>query len=331
MRKVIIDTDPGIDDAIALMTIFKQKDVEVLGLCSVAGNKGIELTTSNASKIANYCQYPGKVYRGLYADIESVLKNEPPRIDKSSVVHGKDGLGDVDFPIDESNIADQSAVDFILETVKNNPHEVDLICLGPLSNIAMCIEKDLETMEKVKSIYTMGGGVHRGNVTPVAEFNYWFDPAAVNITFNKLGPYVPIYMIGLDVTHQVLFDMNEVAFFQFEGGEVGKLIAHMTKPYVETYWQNNKVLGIIIHDLTTVLAYLYPEILPPVKKANVQCVADENIAKGQCIVDFSGRWTKEKNVFVPMEIDVETCKKIFIELLFGKDVLQRYVDHVLTK
>src|SRR5699024_11718349 len=104
----------------------------------------------------------------------------------------------------------QHAVDFILEQVKARPGEIDLITLGPLTNIALAVEKDLATMKQVRSIMSMGGAAFDGNTNPVAEFNYWFDPVSVDIVYQALGESVPITMVGLDVTRPSLLDMNDL-------------------------------------------------------------------------------------------------------------------------
>jgi inosine-uridine nucleoside N-ribohydrolase len=186
-------------------------------------------------------------------------------------------------------------------------------------------------MKKVKSIFSMGGGVFKGNITPVAEFNYWFDAQAVDMVYDKLGKYVPIHMIGLDLTHQVVVDQNDLEFMNLEGGERGKLIYEMTKDYVKSYWEFNKIMGIVIHDLTTIIGYIHPELFTKVYHANLRCVTDENIAKGQCIIDLLDNWGLEKNVFVPMAIDHNQYKEKMMGLLFDEKVREQYVKYVLKK
>ena len=329
MRKVIIDTDPGIDDALAIMAAYKHADIEILGITSVAGNKGLDYTTTNAGKLSTYFGSEVKVYRGASNDYVSVKEGKPDREDHDGV-HGADGMGSVVLPVDESVFADQSAIDFILETVNKYPGEVDIIALGPVTNIALAIDKDIETMKKVKSIHSMGGGVHRGNVTPVAEFNYWFDPTAVEVMFSQLGPHLPIHMVGLDVTHQGVIDLNDLTFMKYVGGDLGKVINDMMQDYLEAYWENNRYIGAVIHDLMTVVGYLYPEIYTETYHTNLQCVTDSEIAFGQCIVDLAGKWGLEKNAHVPMSVDVPLYKEKVIEILFGKEVTEEYKKSVLN-
>ena|SRR5690554_958240 len=331
MRKIIIDTDPGIDDAIAIMAAFENPDIKIMGITSVAGNKGIENTTSNACKISTYYQSDVKVYKGAYSDYESVVHNRLGNEDLAGDTHGKDGLGSVELACDQRLLSEIHAVDFILDTVRNYPNEIDIITLGPLTNIALAIEKDFESMKLVKSIHSMGGGVFKGNITPVAEFNYWFDPVAVDIVYERLGKFVPITMVGLDATHQVVVDLNDLEFMNLVGGEKGKLIHEMTKDYVKSYWQYNKMIGIVIHDLMTMIGYMYPEIYSKVHHANLRCVTQDNIAKGQCIVDLLDNWGLEKNAYVPMTVNHDLYKEKMFSSLFGEKVKEQYTTLVLKK
>src|SRR5699024_4663094 len=246
-------------------------------------------------------------------------------------VHGATGLGSVELPVDDSVYRDQDAVDFILESVRKYPGEVDIIAIGPVTNLALCVDKDLETMKKVRSIHSMGGGVHRGNATPVAEFNYWFDPKAVDLLYTQLGTHVPIHMIGLDVTHQAIVDMNDLSFIILIGGDLGEVLYDIMQDYIAAYWKNNQYMGGVIHDLMTVIGYLYPEIYTETYYAHLRCVTDSELAYGQCIVDLQNKYGQEKNAFIPMKADVDLYKERFIELLFGEETAELYRKAVLHK
>lgn len=331
-RKIIIDTDPGIDDAYAIISAFKHPDVEILGLTTVAGNKGIDFTTRNAAGLSTYLGSQMPVYRGAVNDYVS-LKNGVTeiKVEEGGGVHGATGLGSVELPVDESVYREESAVDFILESVKKYPGEVDIIAIGPVTNLALCLDKDLDTMKQVRSIHSMGGGVARGNASPVAEFNYWFDPTAVDRLFTELGPHVPIYMIGLDVTHQAVVDINDLTFIKLVGGELGELLFDIMQDYVSAYWKNNHYLGGVIHDLMTVVGYLYPEIYTKTYHAHLRCVTDSEVAFGQTVVDLKGKYPGEKNAYVPMEVDVQLYKERFMEMLFDKETAKLYRETVLHK
>lgn len=321
-RKIIIDTDPGIDDAIAIIAAMKYPGFEILGITSVAGNKGIEFTTDNACKIVEYMNYDCKVYQGAYSNYVTVKAELPANHQDGGDVHGKDGLGGANLKAAPQRLSSMSAVEFIIESVKKYPGEVEIITIGPMTNIAFAIEHDREAMKKVKAIHSMGGGVFQGNMTPVAEFNYWFDPEAVEIVYS-IGEEVPITMVGLDATHQCKVDINDLTFMNLAGGDLGELIHRMTSDYVDAYWRQNKIIGIVIHDLVAVIGAIYPEIYTKVVFSNLR-VATEGLAKGQCIVDLVDSWKLPKNAYVVMGVDVHCFKQRFIELCFGQDILTLY-------
>lgn len=327
-RKVIIDTDPGIDDALAIMAALQHPELDVLGITSVAGNKGIQFTTDNAARLLTYFDSEVKVYQGATTDYLSLKAGATERADEAGFVHGKSGLGSVELPINPLVYGDTDAVSFILETVKAHPEEVDIIALGPVTNLALCIEEDLNTMKLVRSIHSMGGGVHRGNRSPVAEFNYWFDPTAVDLLYTQLGPHIPIWMIGLDVTHQGITDLNDLTFMKMEGGELGELIYEMMQFYVNTYWHQNGYMGAVVHDLMAVIGYIYPEMYQDVYHANLRCVSDSDLAKGQCIVDLHDQFKWKKNAYVPMSARISFYKEKIMAVLFGEEVAEDYKKRV---
>ncbi|XMB67181.1 nucleoside hydrolase [Mycoplasmatota bacterium zrk1] len=320
-RKIIFDTDPGIDDAYGIIAAMKQPDMDVLGICTVAGNKGIEFTTTNALKLVHLMDYDCMVYKGAG---ESMLKVS----EDAGATHGADGLGGVKLDYDESKLSDMHAVDYILETVKANPGEIEIIALGPVTNIALAINKDPETMKKVKVIWTMGGGVHRGNITPVAEFNYWYDAKAVEIMFS-IGTDVPIHMIGLDVTHSSVFTGNDLTFMKLEGGKLGEILFEMVGPYIESYWKHSRYTGCVIHDLLTVIYAIDQSVCPEegIYHSNLR-VSTKGITIGQTVVDLVNSWKLPINSIVPMKVDSRKYKEIFFEVLFGKEKVELYKKHV---
>ena len=323
MRKIIIDTDPGIDDAFAIVAAFLSEEAEVLGICSVGGNKGIEITTNNSLALVEWMNAAASVHKGAAMPLlESGGASHTP-----DEIHGANGLGGVCLPFDVRKLSGQSAVDFIIDMAQKYPQEIEIIALGPLTNLALAMEKDLSAMKKIKAIYSMGGGILCGNVTPVAEFNYWFDPESVERVL-ELTKDVPFYMLGLNVTNQVVFDQKDMFFLEKEGGEKGKLLAQMAYPYLELYWKERQMMGCVIHDLTTVLFALYPELCEQkdVYHCNVR-MATEGISRGQTVADLVDSWHLEKNAFVVMGIHANACKAKFMELLAPEkaDLYKKYV------
>lgn len=314
MRKIIIDTDPGIDDAYAMIAAMSCKDFEILGVCSVAGNKSIELTTTNSQKIVEFMKCKTKVHPGEVNPIDTYNRDHyAPADEADENVHGKDGLGDAGLLYSNESLSNVNAVDFIIEMANKYPGELELITLGPLTNVANAILRDRKAMEGIKSVYSMGGGVKRGNMTPVAEFNYWFDPKAVEILYS-IGTKVNIYMIGLDITHKCIFNFDDIFFFKEELGDKGKLLANMADVYCKTYWRRQHYKGCVIHDLLTVLYAIDNSICEETPKVNLR-VSLDGPSTGQTVVDLVDSWHLDKNAFVPMTVDARKAKELFIELL----------------
>lgn len=190
MRKFIIDTDTAADDAVALLLAANEPDIEILGVTTVCGNVPLDLATKNAITVLETTGKNIPVFKGA----EKPLKRE---LYTAEYVHGKDGLGDCGLVNPKSMPQNEFAVDFILNTVKNNPEETEIIALGPATNIALAIKKDPDTMKKVKRIFSMGtSGLGKGNVTEFAEFNVYVDAESYDI---MLKSQIPITIIGLDM------------------------------------------------------------------------------------------------------------------------------------
>ncbi len=316
-RKIIIDTDPGVDDAFALALASKYEGFEILGITASMGNKGLDITADNATKLAKYFGSNCKVYRGedKYITSDEMIVSEG--------VHGNDGIGgcSAGFEYDNEFASDKSAVDFILETIEKYPGEVELITLAPLTNIAKAIQTNFDVMKKLKAIYSMGGGVKKGNVTPFAEFNYYADPKAVEITYT-LGEFVDIYMFGLDVTHNTIFSANDLFFIKKIGGELGENLAKMADAYLDAYWSFNGYLGCVIHDLLVVAYAIDNSICPDIKKAYLTTEI-EGEKQGATLCDFSDE-AEVQNVNIPLSVDAFKYKKLFIETLFGSEACEKY-------
>ncbi|CEM61573.1 nucleoside hydrolase [Treponema phagedenis] len=323
-RKIIIDTDPGIDDAVAIIAAAMIPEFELLGICSVGGNKGIECTTDNALRLSAFIGKNTPVFKGAAASLQPISPDYVRKVPEG-LIHGSNGLGEYNPPIDSTLLQKTPAVDFILESAKKYPDELEIIALGPLTNLALCIEQDIETMKKIKAIYSMGGSVYRGNVTPVAEFNYWHDPLAVQTVCQKLGAFTDIFMIGLELTAACFMDMNYLSFITNQKTKEAEFISAILPTYIKYNWEIGKTLGVIIHDLITVLFAHTPELCKNIPHVNLQCVCDSEIARGQTIVDFDADLC-DKNAYVPLVIDAEALKENFIRILFREQGVSEYRD-----
>tara|TARA_B100000214_G_C23953636_1_gene621662 strand:+ start:870 stop:1781 length:912 start_codon:yes stop_codon:yes gene_type:complete len=191
LRKIIIDTDTATDDAIAIIMALKCQNFDVLAITTVAGNVDLELATTNALYTCELCDSKTPIFKGAAGPLNRKLET-------SKFFHGKDGMGDTGPYEPNYKSKKENAVDKIISLIKDNPHEIEIIAIGPLTNIAEVFKKDPDTFKLIKNLYVMGGiGEGRGNITEYAEFNFWVDPDAADIVLNS-GSEVKV--IAWDVT-----------------------------------------------------------------------------------------------------------------------------------
>ncbi len=289
----------------AITAAIKYEGFEILGITTVAGNKEIDIVTKNALRFMEYMNSDIPVYEGAREPLVKVFSD-------AGTVHGPTGFGHIELEDKGSKIQDQFAVDYIIETVKNND-DIEIIALGPLTNIALAIQKDPETMKRVKAIWSMGGGVYRGNITPVAEFNYWVDPEAVKIVFDY-GIYIDLHMVGIEPCRDSFINASELLFMKFAGGELGKTLYDMIDYYVERYYTFNGTIGAVIYDLLTVIYAIDPSVCETTF-CNVEVSLDGPTA-GMTVVDITNRHGKEKNAYIAMNTDAIKYKQLFFDIVF---------------
>ena len=206
MRKIIIDTDTATDDAIAIIMALRCKDLDVIAITTVAGNVDIDLATTNALYTCELCGYKIPVYKGASGPLKRKLET-------SKFFHGKDGLGDTGPYKPKGKIRKTYAVDKIIALLKEYPNELEIIAIGPLTNIAKVFKKDPKAFRLIKSLYVMGGiGEGKGNITEFAEFNFWVDPDAADIVLNS---GIDVKLIAWDTT-QLYGYLNEKNFDDLE-------------------------------------------------------------------------------------------------------------------
>lgn len=299
-RKLIIDCDPGIDDAFALAYALKQKDIEILGITTTAGNVPLDKTARNALIIGDLLGRRVPVYPG---EKDPMTERISPSDDNGC--HGEDGLGDIGLKPSERKPEEKKAADFILETLsREEARSVDIICLGPLTNIALAVKKDPDCVKKAGAVYSMGGSVLCGNATPVAEFNYWMDPIAADIVYNS---GIPIYMVGLNLCSTAPFPPDIREKMKSAGPEV-RLLEQMLGNYGESH-DKAETKDIVLYDLIAMIASLSTDIVKW-----LHCRVDISTAKvtrGECIADLVDAWKKEKNCFYAQEIDEQRLWELF--------------------
>ncbi|EOU1761898.1 nucleoside hydrolase [Clostridium perfringens] len=301
-RKVIIDCDPGIDDALAIILALKSKEIEVVGITTVSGNVESLQGAKNALKVLKLL---GRLDIPVYLGEDKPVKRE---LVTAQDTHGEDGLGETFLEEVSSEYIRENGVDFILNTLKNQEN-VSIIALGPLTNLCRAIEKDSETFHRVKEIVSMGGAYKSyGNCSPVAEFNYWVDPHGAREFLKKFnGEFT---MVGLDVTREIVLTPNLREMIHQFKDEIGDFIYDITRFYVDFHWEQERTLGCVINDPLAVEYFINRELCEGFK-AYVD-IACEDISMGQSVVDVADFYKKRKNVFV---LDKVNSKEFIISFL----------------
>jgi purine nucleosidase len=253
--KVIFDTDPGIDDAMALLYLSKLSEMELLGITTVVGNADIATTTRNALFLRERFGIAAPVVRGAGETLDGLRKDEPV------AVHGVNGLGDIDIPaVDGTGLLDGSASQFIIDTLRAHPGEVTIIAVGRMTNLALALRDEPEVARLARQVIIMGGAFgykgRSGNVTPLAEANIHGDPVAADEVFAAEWPVVAV---GLDVTHDIVLDTEYLATLAQEVGENGELLRQMCDHYARFYKEVMGLSGVVGHDLLAVTYALHPE------------------------------------------------------------------------
>ncbi|MGR3616522.1 MAG: nucleoside hydrolase [Paracoccaceae bacterium] len=278
-RKIIIDTDPGQDDAIAiLLALASPEEIEVLGITAVAGNVPLSLTAKNARIV---CELAGRSDMPVYAGCD-VPMNRP--LVTAEHVHGKTGLDGPDLPDPQMPLAQGHAVDFIIDTLRaQEPGTVTLCPLGPLTNIATAFTKAPDIVEKVQEIVLMGGAYFEvGNITPTAEFNIYVDPEAADIVF-KSG--APIVVMPLDVTHKALVTKSRNDAFRVLDTPAGIAVAQMTDFFERFDKEKYGSTGAPLHD-PCVTAYLINPDLFTGRTINVEIETTSELTLGMTVADW---------------------------------------------
>lgn len=245
-QKIIIDTDPGHDDVMALMLACRSAEFNILAVTAVCGNSTLENTTRNAQFILDFL---GRKDIPVYSGAEKPLERELIQ----AVVHGASGLDGID-PTNEA-VLTGDAVDQILRLVKSNPNQVTVVALGPLTNIALAIQKDPKTMMLVKGIVMMGGAINvAGNKNRVAEFNIFVDPEAADIAMRFP---VKKTLVPLDACNHVLMQLEDVA--RIEDVALRSLLNKMLEPYITNLAKDTGLKGALMYDALTIFYLLQPD------------------------------------------------------------------------
>ena len=289
---VLIDCDPGVDDAAALLLANQIPELDIQAVTTVAGNVEVEQTTVNAQKIRSLINETFPIYRGAEKPMVRTLVTAPE-------FHGADGLGGVFLEMPQESMPTEKAWDAIYRIAKAYDGELTLITLGPLTNIGIALAKYRELPALLKRIVMMGGAAVGGNVTPAAEFNIYVDPEAADMVF-CCG--VPVVMCGLDVTMQAYLTPEETE-------EIGALGSPQARIFREIFQDSMKKClawgrkGVALHDPAAVLYAVYPDLFTA-EKAGVRVETKGMLTVGKTVTDlYSDQKFEERNAFVLTDVD----------------------------
>jgi purine nucleosidase len=306
-QPLIIDTDPGQDDAVAILLALASPEIDLLGITTVAGNVPLDLTEVNARKI---CDLAGRQDVPVFAGLSRPLVR---RLVTAEHVHGRTGLDGPDLPPPQTPLQEQHAVDFIIETVRKEPSgSVTIAPIGPLSNVAMALQRAPDIAPGIKQIVLMGGGCFEGgNITPAAEFNIYVDPHAAAVVF---GSGIPITMMPLDVTHKALTTEKRNEALSTIGNRTGTAVAEMLgffERFDEAKYGSD---GGPLHDPCTVAWMIAPELFSG-RHCNVEIETASELTMGMTVIDWWQVSGRPHNAFVVGDLDADAFFALITERL----------------
>jgi len=307
-QKIIIDTDPGQDDAVAILLALASPDeIEVLGITAVAGNVPLSLTEKNARIV---CELAGRPDIPVYAGCDRPLKR---KLVTAEHVHGKTGLDGPELPEPKIKLQEKHGVDFIIDTILQEPENSISLCpLGPLTNIASAILKQPKIVSRIKKIVLMGGAYFEvGNITPAAEFNIFVDPDAAKIVF-EAG--IEMVVMPLDVTHKALVTEKRNEAFRQLKSPVGIAVAEMTDFFERFDKEKYGSSGAPLHD-PCVTAYLIDPKIFSGKNINVEIETKSELTLGMTVADWWGVTDRKANTFFVGDLDPDKFFSLLTERL----------------
>lgn len=286
---VIIDCDPGCDDAVALLLAFRCPELDIRGITTVSGNVSLDKTTYNALRLAELIGADVPVHVGA----DRPLLREPTY---APHVHGEDGLQGADLPAPKKKTSGKHAWDAIYEEAAAQDGKLQLIAVGPFTNLAIALRKYGDLREKISRIVIMGGAGQGGNVTPAAEFNVYVDPEAASMVFRS---GIPLCVCGLDVTLKSYLTAGEIAEIEAMGTPAAKLFAKLTGTNCEKVFCRE---GAPLHDPAAVLFAAYPELFT-VRRCWMAVETAGTITRGKTVTDCWSDAKKEPNVDLVLDVD----------------------------
>ena len=313
-RKILLDCDPGHDDAVAMMFAWGNPSIELLGVTTVGGNQTLDKVTRNALSVATVVgMHDVPIAAGCRLPLVRPVEIAPD-------VHGDSGLDGVELPEPAVELDPRHGVDLIIETIMSNePGTVTLVPTGPLTNIAMAARKEPRIVERVQEVVLMGGGYHVGNWSPVAEFNIKVDPEAAHIVFNEKWPIV---MVGLDLTHQALATDEVAERIAAVPGSVSQFTLGLFTFFRKAYQDAQGFEFPPVHDPCT-LAYLIDPTIVETVKVPVDVELNGSLTTGMTVADFRAPAPEDCHTKVATRLDAPRFWGLVVDAI---DRIQKVVD-----
>jgi purine nucleosidase len=290
--RIIIDTDPGVDDALTFLLALASPEIKLETLTTVRGNVSVDKATRNALSVlelANASHIP--VVQGCSLPLISQLSIS------GEAVHGKSGIGKATLPEPKSKVIEQHAIDYLIERILAEPNQITLFTIGPMTNLALAIRKEPQIVSALKELVIMGGAIRQGgNVTPLAEFNIHADPHAAHIVFHS---GIPMTLIPLDVTYKCLLTAADVEHLNRLGSPIARFVRDSTAVYMDFYKKYEGFDGCALHDPLTLAAIIAPELLT-FEKHHVDVDISGGVSHGNTFADFMKVSKKPANMKVSL-------------------------------
>jgi len=295
---ILLDCDPGHDDAIALLLALASPELELRGVTTVAGNQTLEKTTANAIRVL---EFAGHADTPVAAGADRPLVREPFF---AGYVHGDTGLDGPDLPPPQGEPVNRHAADFLADKIREADGALTLVPTGPLTNVALLLA--LHPDARPERIVLMGGAIAEGNVTRAAEFNIWWDPEAAARVF---ASDIDVTMVGLDVTHKALFSTAHIGRLT---GRAGEMVTELLRFYDRFHREVYGFDGSPIHDAVAVAQVMRPDLVET-KHLNVEIDIESELCRGRTVVDLWRRTEREPNAHVGVEIDANGFLELLVE------------------
>ena len=317
MKKIIIDADPGIDDSLAIILANNVEEYEILGISLVSGNVHIEKGRKNILRLSKFLNRDFKIYMGSEAPLSKDFIN-------AEDTHGEDGLGETYLDFDEKEV-DGDAIDFLIQEARKG--NLTIFALGPLTNIARALKRDRDAFLDTRIIIMGGNFKSHGNMSPVAEFNFYVDPDAADYVIKNAPRKVEI--MPLDVTRKFVLTPSILSYMKRLNPTMGNFMEKITNFYMDFHWEYEKIIGSVINDPLTVLLERKPEFFSG-RSFNAECITD-GPARGMLMVDEMDFMKREKNIILYEDLDLSSVWKYFIERITKAEVDEKVLGDILWK